>query len=323
MQISVVVPVYNVSKYLPTCLDSIVNQTYEDLDIIVVDDGSTDDCPRICDEYGQRDTRIRVIHKTNGGLSDARNVGIEHAKGQYITFVDSDDVIAPDMVAYLYDLLVKYDADMSSCQMMRIEEKGERIQDAHDVDDQFIQGGTEVCMEAFLTNSNFNAVAWSKLYKTSMFRDVKFPKGKWHEDVFTTYRLVAQCQRIILGSEQKYLYRYREGSIMTVFFKPSHMDAIEGKKAQNSFVESCFPSLAKYSRAGIVYAANVCSLRMARSGDIHASYVKEMQSLYRRYEWNYLCYSRSRIGAKLYSLIASINLNLLVHLLNYYYHGRK
>ena len=116
MQISVVVPVYNVSKYLPTCLDSIVNQTYEDLDIIVVDDGSTDDCPRICDEYGQRDTRIRVIHQSNQGLSKARNTGLSLAKGEYVWFVDSDDWIVEDCIGRIAKRLQETQPDMLQIQ---------------------------------------------------------------------------------------------------------------------------------------------------------------------------------------------------------------
>lgn len=323
MQISVIVPIYNVSRYLRACLDSILNQTYKDLDIILVDDGSTDECPHICDEYSRRDARIRVIHKKNGGLSDARNAGIEYARGRFLTFVDSDDVITADMIEYLHDLLVKYGADMSLCQMRRIDDSGMPVGDGYALTDELIQGGVEACMKAFLKNNKFSTASWSKLYRTSFFQDVRFPKGKWHEDVFTTYKLVAQCQRIIIGGERKYLYRIREGSIMATSFKPAHMDTIEAAKTRNAFIEKNFPSLTNYSRAGVVYAANVCSLRMAQSAGICKSYIRDMQSIYRQYEWSYLRCSDSKLTAKLYSIIAFFNLNILVHFLSYYYHGRK
>lgn len=325
MIISVVVPIYNVSRFLPACLDSIVHQTYSDLDIILIDDGSTDDCPQICDAYSQRDDRIRVIHKQNGGLSDARNVGIECAKGQYITFVDSDDVIAVDMIEYLYYLMQKYQVDMSCCQMRRISESNEPMGETLATEDILIQGGALECMRALLTNSLFNVVAWSKLYKTSDFKNVRYPKGKLNEDVFTTYKIVAHCERIIIGGERKYYYRVREGSIMTMNFKPAHMDAVEAKITLNNFVEKQFPSLVGYSQAGIVYAANICSLRIAKSNEMKEvlCYIPKIQALYRQYEWSFLRYSRNKISAKLYSILAYVQLNLLVHFLHLYYHGRK
>lgn len=309
--ISVVIPVYNVEKYLPACLDSVINQTYRNLEIIIVDDGSTDECPSICDKYASIDKRITVIHQNNGGLSDARNTGIDIAKGEYITFIDSDDLVALDMIEYLYKNLIENNTDMSICQNSDIDEDGNALSENTPKNYQLVKGGAEQCMKAFLTNATFKTVAWAKLYKYSMFSDVRYPKGKYHEDVFTTYKLVTKCNSITIGGEYKYFYRTRSESIMNLSFKPSHMDAIEGKMEFNAYIEQYFPSLLRYSHADIVYAANMCSMRMARGGVLYKQYIDELQTLYRKYEYDFLR-GGSRFISKVFSVMAFVNLHLFL-----------
>lgn len=312
--ISVIIPVYNVETYLNSCINSILNQTYKNLEVILVDDGSTDKSPIICDEYANIDDRITVIHKRNGGLSDARNVGINIARGEYITFIDSDDLVALDMIDYLYKNLIDNNTDMSTCLHADIDKNGSIISSSEPENSIKIDGGTENCMKAFLTNAKFNTVAWSKLYKLSMFSDVRYPKGKYHEDVFTTYKLVAKCKSITVGGESKYFYRTRPNSIMTLSFKPSHMDAIEGKQQVNTYIEHNYPSLSRFSRADIVYAANLCSMRIARGGVLYKNYIEELQEIYRKYEFDFLR-GKSSIKSKVFSVLAFINLRFLLWLL--------
>jgi len=315
--ISVVVPVYNVSAYLPSCIDSIIKQTYKNLEIILVDDGSTDISPQICDDYLNKDKRIKVIHQKNGGLSDARNSGINIATGDYITFIDSDDVVALDMIDYLYKLLIDNNADLSLCQMRKIDENGKFIDNPLPVASCVVGNSPEECLKHYLKDLRFDTVACAKLYKTNMFSKIRFPKGKFHEDVYTTYKIVAKCCKIAIGEERKYLYRMRLDSIMHQSFKPAHMDAIYGKQELNTYIEKHYPSLQKFSHAEIVYAANMCAMRLANSKYKYKDYVHELQAIYRKYTFDYIRSNRS-IYAKVFSMAAFINLNFLIKIIRFY-----
>ncbi|MBR6253598.1 MAG: glycosyltransferase [Clostridia bacterium] len=209
--ISVVVPIYKVEDYIHKCLDSIINQTYKNLEIILVDDGSPDNCPLICDEYAKKDSRIKVIHKKNGGLSDARNSGIRLAKGQYIGFVDSDDYLDLDMFEYLYTLLNKYNADISTC----------GYRDVGIIENDGIVPNIETeldrteALKLLATNGLLKDYAWNKLYKLNLFLDnrIEYPSGKVMEDIATTYKLIEKSNKVVLGNRCLYNYLRRSGSI--------------------------------------------------------------------------------------------------------------
>lgn len=221
--ISVVVPVYKVEKYLKRCVESIVKQTYDNLEIILVDDGSPDGCPEICDQYAEKDARIHVYHKSNGGLSDARNVGIEKATGKYITFVDSDDYVSCDYVEYLYNLLRKSDADISIVCNKKIWSYDEKLDDVEHQETIF--SNTEA-MEALFYQKFIENSAWAKLYKKELFDVIRYPKGRLYEDLGTTYKLFFNASKIIWSNEQKYYYFQRESSIMSKAFTEKNMDRI-------------------------------------------------------------------------------------------------
>ena len=212
--ISVIVPIYNVEKYLRECVDSIINQTYRDLEIILVDDGSPDGCGRICDEYAQKDHRIRVVHKKNGGLSDARNAGIEIAMGEYYVFVDSDDVIHPQMIEILYQTLLSEKSDMAICKFSEIEES-ENVTFTH------IEKACEIdcfakddIMRQLWDRNLITVVAWNKIYRAQLFQHIRYPVGRVHEDEFVIHRILQQCKRIVYINEPLYYYRKRSSSIM-------------------------------------------------------------------------------------------------------------
>lgn len=185
-KVSVVVPIYNVENYLEECIESILNQTYSNIEVILIDDGSTDGSGALCDEYKKKDKRIYVLHKKNGGLSDARNMGIDNAKGEYITFVDSDDIIARDMIEYLLCLLNTYKADMAVCQCDYVDENSKLIKNISNVKKTCVSG-IEECLKTLLVDSGLNTVAWGKIYKTDYFKNVRYPIGKYHEDIYTTW----------------------------------------------------------------------------------------------------------------------------------------
>jgi glycosyltransferase involved in cell wall biosynthesis len=209
--ISVIVPIYKVEKYLKKCIDSIINQTYRNLEIILVDDGSPDYCGEICDDFKLKDERVVVIHKENGGLSDARNVGLDIAKGKYIMFVDSDDYIAENMVYKLYSTLRENNADMSLCGHIYVDENGNLVNSHGEIKDEVISG-TDALKKNI--DGEICTALWSKLYRTNLFQTIRFPFGKLYEDKFTTHLIFGKCKRVSCVSDRLYFYLQRNGSIM-------------------------------------------------------------------------------------------------------------
>ena len=207
--ISVIVPVYNVEKYIEKCVESIIAQTYTDLEIILVDDGSTDNSGKLCDLYASKDERIRVIHKENGGLSDARNVGIEQSTGEYLSFIDSDDYIHPQMMEILYRNMQEYGADLSMCDSLEVAENEEFVFEK-------ICNRVRVVehpLEELRNNAAKISVAWNKLYPRKMFDEVKYPKGKLHEDEYVIHELLYISKKMIVTDEKLYAYVQRQDSI--------------------------------------------------------------------------------------------------------------
>lgn len=210
--ISIIIPVYNVEKYLKKCIKSIINQTYTNIEIILVDDGSTDNSGKICDELKNKDSRIVVIHKKNGGLSEARNVGIENATGKYIAFVDSDDYILNDMYEILYRNLIENDADISICKYIYIKEE-DKIDLKTDTNNIIIMNNLHA-MKELLLNKMITNHAWNKLYKKEIFDNIKFSVGKKYEDIDVMYLLFEKSRKIVYQDITRYIYINREGSIL-------------------------------------------------------------------------------------------------------------
>ena len=204
--ISVIVPVYNVEKYLRQCLNSVVGQTYKNLEIIVVDDGSTDGSGTICDEY-TKDKRIKVFHTENKGLSAARNLGLDHATGDWIGFVDSDDWIEPDMYEVLLNKAIETGADVVECGFYR--EYKKTIEESHRNNRIF---DSSQSIESLLRGEISNAV-WNKLWKNNCYINIRFPLERIHEDVATIYKVFLESKRICTAPVCKYHYIKREGSI--------------------------------------------------------------------------------------------------------------
>lgn len=213
--VSVIVPVYNVEKYLEKCIHSICEQTYENLEIILSDDGSTDGSGKICDQYACMDSRIRVIHKENGGLSDARNAGIEMASGQYFMFVDSDDTITRDTVEKLYSAAIEYHCEIAVCNMVRIYEDG-TIESFYHPTDRVVVLENQQRFETLNQPSVCN-----KLFLADLFKEIRFPKGKFYEDTFVYHVLAYKAKQIVLTGHNGYYYLSRKESILG---KPRYTD---------------------------------------------------------------------------------------------------
>lgn len=206
--ISVIVPVYMVEKYIRKCLDSIIAQTYFDLEIILIDDGSLDHSGSICDEYSQKDIRVKCIHTENKGLSSARNLGIQMAQGDYIGFVDPDDWIEPDMYETLLEGVEKCKADMSMCGFWVEDDSSKK--ETNFIDGLFIGNDS---LRALL-ECNINTHVWNKLYRKNLFKNVKFLDNHYYEDVIILHRILAEVEKTIVISTPKYHYRQREDSIV-------------------------------------------------------------------------------------------------------------
>lgn len=212
--ISVIVPIYRVEKYLPACIDSILNQTFTDFELILVDDGSPDRCPAICDEAAERDARVRVIHQANAGLSAARNAGIEAAHGAWLSFVDSDDYIAPQFYEKLYQTAQRTDADCVMCSVQNVDESGKPIDSALMRVADEVKTGQEVLRKIGRDDVTPYLTAWNKLYRRKLFNTLRYPAGRQNEDVFVFAELFCQVQRAACVAEPLYFYRKRMGSIM-------------------------------------------------------------------------------------------------------------
>lgn len=250
-KISVIVPVYKVEPFLDRCVQSIVNQSYSNLEIILVDDGSPDRCPAMCDAWVKKDSRIKVIHKENGGLSDARNVGMSIATGELLGFVDSDDWIAPNMYQHLYDLVVKDNSDIAACGIKMIweDKTPSRI---------LTKSGCcvlnrEEAMRAIIEESWLKQPVWYKLYKTALIRDIHFPVGKYHEDVFWSYQAIARAERVSVSDHVGYFYVQRSGSIMGEGYSLKRLDAVEAKYQMLEFIRRNYPTLVSVCETELFY----------------------------------------------------------------------
>ena len=226
--VSIIVPVYKVEQYLDHCVQSIVNQTYENLEIILVDDGSPDNCPAMCDDWAAKDSRIRVIHKENGGLSSARNAGLEMATGAFLQFTDSDDWLEPEMIAYLVDLAEQNEADVVRCgyfESYETDEPDHPVGESRcvqpDVADQIID---------LMNDGYLSGVVWNKLYRRTVVGDVRYdPADGCSEDILYNFRVLSKTQKVIYGNKPLYHYAVRMDSITSDEFKPAAFSIIRAK----------------------------------------------------------------------------------------------
>ncbi len=242
--ISVIVPVYNVEKYINKCVDSIINQTYKNIEIILIDDGSTDKSCVICDEYIKKDNRIKVIHQENSGLSEARNTGIKIANGKYLAFVDGDDYILEGMLEYLYNLINETNSEISVCNFFRYWNEDKKIID-YDISSKRIVLKKEQALKEILKNDLLKSFAWNKLYKKSLFENVRYPKNMKMEDVATTYKLISNSEKIVIGKDAKYYYVQREGSILATKSTSMYIDYYKAVYERYKFLDEKYPSLKK------------------------------------------------------------------------------
>ncbi len=225
--ITVIVPVYNVEKYFERCVTSIIEQTYDNLEIILVNDGSLDNSGVLCDEWAKKDSRIKAFHKKNGGLADARNFGTQRATGEYITYVDSDDYILPEFIEYLYTNLESHSADISCCNFMLVydEQRETKFEENESLNCVKSLTGREACFESVINDKRgYYVTACFKLYKSSIIKNFPFPVGRLHEDAAVSHQILYTTPRIVVGDKKLYAYFQNSNSIMHVINPKRRID---------------------------------------------------------------------------------------------------
>lgn len=236
--VSVILPIYCVEKYLEQCIDSILVQTCSDLEIILVNDGSTDHCGNICDKYSAKDSRIRVIHKKNGGVSSARNAGLDIAVGEYIAFIDPDDTVHSRYIEILLDLCQRYDCDIAQCDFLAIAEDSVKLPfgQRQRID---ILNNRQALSKLCSANEEVRyVVPWGKIYKRDLFDNIRYPIGRIHEDEFTTYLLFWKARKIVITNQYLYYYIQRATSIMGQKFSISRLDVLDALRERAEFLKT-------------------------------------------------------------------------------------
>lgn len=262
-EISVIVPVYKVEPYLRRCVDSILAQTFTDIEVILVDDGSPDGCPAICDEYARQDGRVKVIHQQNGGLSAARNAGLDwifaNSNSQWISFVDSDDWVHPRFLEYLYRAATEHNVQIGICNVKEVSS----FTTADDVLPYSVHS-VEGSMDFYSENYFLGTVAWNKIYSREVFLQERYPVGKLHEDAFLTYRLLYRVSKIVYINSMLYYYYRNENSIMHSPYSLSRIAEVEAVEEQyHFFIEHGLEKNVLFSREKLIdkYTEHIHSLR--------------------------------------------------------------
>lgn len=241
--ISVIIPAYNVEKYLERCLNSVIRQTYRNIEILLIDDGSTDQTGAICDRYADLDGRITVMHKDNSGQADCRNIAFQASSGEMICYVDSDDLIAEDYLEYLYQLLMKYGGDISMCGYRKFSDKRAIRTEGIDAGSHVQSMSGEEALESLLYQREVMTSPWAKLFHKKILEGILFPVGRLYEDLGMVYKTLVRAQKVIYGSAQKYYYYQRQGSTMQKRFEPRKMDRVYFAGDIRSAAVISFPGL--------------------------------------------------------------------------------
>lgn len=274
--ISVIVPVYKVELYLDRCVQSIVNQTYRNLEIILVDDGSPDNCPQMCDVWAERDSRIKVIHKVNGGVSSARNIGLDISKGKYICFVDSDDWVLPSFVEHMLISAEHWNVPIAICRMRIVDTEGGGSDDDNDVLCREINN--KMAMTDLIEGGVVKGGACDKLYRRDILEGVRFPLGRRHEDEFFTHRVVIKAERLVFVDTELYCYLQQNGSFMHTI-TIAHLDMLDAMLERLELLREVYPDLYHKGKISICkYCIGYCRMIVRQKIDNPKSYIVKIRS---------------------------------------------
>lgn len=309
-KISIIVPCYNVEQYLPKCIDSIINQTYKNLEILLVDDGSPDRCGEICDEYAKKDTRIKVIHKKNGGLADARNVALDVMTGEYVVCVDSDDYISPTHIEGLYHLIEKHGADVSVNTFCSFYEGSSPNPSPKSTKDWVLDGLHAT--EMMFYQEHFDNTAWGKMYKASLFDGIRYPKGLLFEDLPTTYRLLLKANKVVFNDEQSYFYLLRSNSIEGAAFSPHKLDSgLQLMALMDKDRDKLQPIINSYNCRIVSFVFHLLLQMPERY--VHR---KDFEERIRKVRWSVLMDGRARKKARVACLISFVGFGIVQKVFN-------
>lgn len=274
-EISVIVPVYKVEKYIKKCVDSILAQTFTDFELWLVDDGSPDNCGAICDAYAQKDSRVKVIHKKNGGLSDARNAALDVMHGEYVFFVDSDDWIAVDTLEIMYAALKKTGAQVATGNIISVYEDGtEKVLYAPALEEKLLVG------EELLTTL-LRPNAWNRLYKAELFRNLRYPVGRLYEDAFVYHKILAQIHSMVLVGKNTYYYLIRNGSIMNSQYNIRFTDIVDAVYDRAVWLDSIGQKrLADETRLFVYSQVAVAYAHLDQQNSSHQKRLREIKNIY-------------------------------------------
>ncbi|MBO5480395.1 MAG: glycosyltransferase [Clostridia bacterium] len=298
-KVSIIIPVYNVQAYLRECLDSVCQQTFGNLEIILIDDGSTDESGLICDEYAQKDKRIIVVHKSNGGQSSARNLGIQMAKGEYVAFIDSDDCIALDTIERLGETIVG--CDIAACGFT---ENFQKLQVGSIAEKEIFS--SEEALSLLFREKVFMAAPWKKLFKRDLLKGIVFPEGKIYEDYGTTYKWFDRAHKISFINEKKYYYRYNPTSTTKKGFNPKRLDYYDITEDILQFMKKQYPKFVKYVRRHMV-RNTIAFFREMVSCDYYDDEVEtKFRTIIKEGIWDYL-FSGYKLLSKAYGLCILIS----------------
>ena len=300
--VSVIIPVYNVEKYLKCCIESVLCQTYSNMEILLVDDGSMDDSGKICDEYEKKDNRIRVIHQENGGLSAARNTGMAYASGEFLFFLDGDDYLNYNCIETAVLLCEKECADIAILQMMNVKEE---------INEQFQWNGKECvkiylpekAIEASLYQVKFSCCAPSKLYKKHVLDIVKFPVGKLAEDLATCHLFLDNANKVAYTNQVGYYYRQRAGSIMRIF-NSNRLDALEWAREIRQYCFEKHPRIIKAADCRLFNVAVHLLLDLPDEGELHDECFPEIWKSIVGARWSFIFNRKSRFREKAAAMLS-------------------
>ncbi len=319
-KVSVIVPIYNVEKYIQKCIDSILSQTFTDFELILVDDGSPDKCGEICEQYALKDNRIKVVHKENGGLSDARNAGMKYANGLYTIFIDSDDWIKSTMIGEIVKLIDEYNADIIQVGFYYAYKDYLLYDDRYYCEnDKPVVLDNFSLMKELVINERVKNFAWGKLYKTELIKDIPFKKGVLFEDVFWAHQVMQRVNKYVLSNKPLCYYLQREDSIVATY-TIRNLDIIKGLKERHEFIEKHYPNLSDESYKLILKTSLLHHSLLLRNKD------KDKEKIHRKNIQEYINHNYKelykatygdrelRLKLKLFHIYPG--LNLLINLTN-------
>ena len=303
--VSIIVPVYRVEKYINKCVDSVLRQSYKNFELILVDDGSPDNCGNICDDYANSDNRIKVIHKQNGGLSSARNAGIDVAKGDYVTFLDSDDVIENHYFEKLLSLCKQNQAQIAIMKMMRVPadfNEKEYVPQSKNAGIEILS--PEKAIEYSLLQKEYTCCAPGKLYEKEVLKKIRFPEGRLSEDLATCHLFLDKAKKVAYSHEIGYYYRQHERSIMHIF-KKERLDALEWAESIEAFCKKSYPSIVQSAKCRTF---NVAFLLLLEAPDNEKECQRELWDAITRTRKSVFCGSKVRIKEKIAAIISLLGI---------------